>query len=465
MGKPEEDGAPVTAPCDVADEVARLRRTFGSGRTRSLPWRREQLEGLLRLLDEREPELAVAIEQDLGRNAIGSFMGDIAPVRSEIRHTLKNLEKWARPRKVRVPVTQQPGVAREIPEPKGTVLVIGAWNFPILLTLHPLVSAIAAGNTVLLKPSELSPHVAAALATLLPLYLDPSAVAVVTGGVDVSTQVLAERFDHIFFTGSTRVGQVVLEAAAKHLTPVTLELGGKSPVIVTADADLDVAARRIAWGKCVNNGQACIAPDYVLVEDSVRPQFVERLLTRLQESAKAEPTRMVNEAHFDRVVGLLDGHGGDVVGGTHDRATLKIAGTVVTDPDPDSPVMQEEIFGPVLPVMSVPSLADAVAFVNDRPKPLALYVFSNSGRSVDTVVSSTSSGSVGVNQVLYQMLVPELPFGGVGESGMGSYHGRKGFDTFSHLKAVLHKPTVIDLALTYPPYGPIASRILRRVMG
>ncbi|WP_181778798.1 aldehyde dehydrogenase family protein [Pseudonocardia pini] len=449
----------------VGATVTRLRATFEAGRTRSLTWRRDQLEGLHRLLTERESDIAAALEADLGRNAMGTFMGDIAPVTAEITHTLAELTSWAAPRKVRLPAGQQPGKARVVPTPKGVVLVIGAWNFPILLTLQPAVSALAAGNTVVLKPSELAPATAALLADLLPRYVDPAAVAVVTGDAAVSTSLLAERFDHVFFTGSDRVGRIVLEACAKDLTPATLELGGKSPVIVARDADLDVAARRIAWAKSVNAGQACIAPDYVLVEDAVRPAFVERLLHHIELAGQAEPTRIVSEAHFDRLDGLLSGHGGEVTGGARERATRRFAPAVVTDPDPDSPLMQEEIFGPVLPVIAVPDLASAVRFVVARPHPLALYLFTSSDATVERVQDLTNSGSFCVNHLLYQLLVPDLPFGGVGASGIGSYHGQHGFDTFSHLRAVLQKPTAIDPSFAYPPYGPGAQKLLRRVMG
>lgn len=450
---------------DARTLVADLRSAFATDRTRSLTWRRDQLEALLRMLTDNEALFAEALTEDLGRSAFATFMGDIAPVTAEIKHTLKALDGWARRRKVRLPVAQMPGRAWVQPQPKGVVLVIGAWNFPLLLTLQPLASALAAGNVVTIKPSELSPHTATLLERLVPDYLDPAAVRVVNGDAAVSTALLAERWDHVVFTGSTRVGQVVAAACARHLTPVTLELGGKSPVIVAADADLDVAARRIAWAKSVNAGQACIAPDYVLVEDSVRPALVERLLAALPVAGESDPCRIVNEGHFDRLAGLLDGHGGHVSGGALRRDRLHIAPAVVTDPSPDSPLMTEEIFGPILPVISVGSIRDAVDFVNARPRPLAAYVFTESDAVADQVVEQTTSGSVGINHLLYQLLVPELPFGGIGPSGMGAYHGQYGFDTFSHLKSVLDKPTSVDPAVAYPPYGRVATRLLRRVMG
>lgn len=445
--------------------VDALRSTFASDRTRPLTWRRAQLEGLLRMLTMHEAELADALNADLGRSPIGTFMGDLAPVRAEIRHTLAALDTWAARRKVTLPLTQKPGKAWIQPQPRGVVLVIGAWNFPLLLTLQPLVSALAAGNAVAIKPSELSPHTASLLERLIPQFVDPTAVAVVNGDATVSAALLDQQWDHVFFTGSTRVGKIVARACAEHLTPVTLELGGKSPVIVAADADLTVAAKRIAWAKNVNAGQACIAPDYVLVEESVRPALVERLLEELPKAGEAEPSHIVNSDHFERLVRLLDGHGGYRTGGDLRADRLQMTPALITDPEPDSPVMQEEIFGPVLPLISVASVREAVDFVNARPRPLALYLFTSDDKVVEDVVQRTTSGSVGVNHLMYQLLVPELPFGGVGPSGLGAYHGQHGFDTFSHLKAVLSKLTNPDPSFAYPPYGRAATALLRRVMG
>ena len=449
----------------VRRELAVVRYTFDSGRTRSLTWRTTQLEGLLRLIDENEGRINTAIEADLGRGAMATFMADVAPVRHEIRHTLKHLKRWAAPSSVALRPALMPGKAWVVPEPKGVVLVIGAWNFPLLLTLHPLVSALAAGNTAIVKPSELSPATAELLAELLPRYVDPNAVRVLQGDATLSSALVSERFDHVFFTGSTPVGRAILEASAKHLTPVTLELGGKSPVIVAKDADIEVAARRIAWAKLINGGQACIAPDYVLVEESVRGALVERLLEELPRAAGLDSTRIVNDRHIDRLASLLDGHGGERFGGQINRQSRTIAPAVITDPDPSSQLMQEEIFGPILPIITVRDIEEAVAFVNGRPKPLALYLFTESRATERAVTEATSSGSIGINHLMYQLLVPELPFGGTGESGTGSYHGKNGFDTFSHHKSILRKPSTPDLSFAYPPYGELATRIFRRLMG
>ncbi|MFI9411390.1 aldehyde dehydrogenase family protein [Nocardia gamkensis] len=450
---------------EILSDVQRARAAFTSGRTRPLSWRIAQLEGLLRFIDESESEIAAAIADDLGRSPMATFMADIGPVRHEIRHTLSQLATWVRPTSVRVSAATAPGKAWSLPEPKGTVLILGTWNFPLLLTVQPLVSALAAGNTVVLKPSDLASGTGALLARLLPRYVDPEAVRVVLGDGKVNRALLEQRFDHIFFTGSTVVGKAVMTAAAQHLTPVTLELGGKSPVIVTADADIEVAARRIAWAKSINAGQTCIAPDYVLVEDAVRPKLVERLLIELPAHGANDTTHIVNERHLERLAGALAGHGGEQFGGAIDRDKLAIAPALVTDPDPGSELMREEIFGPILPLVSVGSLREAVEFVNQRPKPLALYLFTSSREAERTVLEQTSSGAVVVNHLLYHLLVPELPFGGVGDSGLGSYHGKHGFDTFSHHKAVLRKPARPDLSVAYPPYGSGMQKVLRRLMG
>ena len=456
---------PVNALPDVGAEFRAAREAFRSGRTRPHSWRVAQLEGLLRFIDECEPQIAAAIETDLGRSPMATFMADVGPVRHEIRHTIAKLEGWMKPVTVRISAATAPGKAWTVPEPKGVVLVLGTWNFPLLLTIQPLVSALAAGNTAVVKPSDVAGATARLLAERLPDYVDSSAVRVCTGDGDVNRALLELPFDHTFFTGSTAVGKAVMRASAEHLTPVTLELGGKSPVVVAADADVEVAARRIAWAKSINAGQTCIAPDYVLVEESVRPQLVERLLAEMPEFAAADTTRIVNRRQFDRLAGVLRTHGGTQFGGIVDEQRMRISPALVTDPDLDSELMREEIFGPILPLISVPDVDAAIDHVNRGPKPLALYLFTGSSAIEDAVIGRTSSGAVGVNHLLYQLLVPELPFGGVGASGMGRYHGKYGFDTFSHHKAVLRKPTSPDLRLAYPPYGTAMRRVLRKLMG
>lgn len=448
----------------AAQVVDRLRATFATGRTRDEQWRLRQLRGIERLVTEREPEIAEALAADLGRNAHYSWLGDVAPVAAEAAFARKHLRRWMRPQRTTLPMSMQPGRGSYQYEPLGVVLVIAPWNYPVYLTLGPIIGAVAAGNCVVLKPSERAPATSALLARLVPQYLDPEAVSVLEGEVATTQHLLDQGPDHAFFTGGSEIGKRIMEAAAKHLTPVTLELGGKSPVIVTADADLDVAARRIAWTKLLNSGQTCIAPDYVLVEERVRDELVDRIRSTVQQFQELEPGhRVANARQFDRIAGLLDSTGGRIaLGGGTDRESLAIDPTIVVDPDPSSEVMGQEIFGPILPVLTVRSLDDAIQFVNARPKPLAAYLFTSSQQTKDRMLAEVPSGGAVVNHAMMHCLVPQLPFGGVGTSGMGAYHGWWGFETFSHRKAVLSKPARPDPSLMYPPYNFFKRRLLRR---
>jgi aldehyde dehydrogenase (NAD+) len=445
--------------------VARLRATFRSGRTRDLSWRLTQLAGIERLLAESESEIVTALHDDLGRPAHYAWLGDIAGTRAEAAFARKHLRRWARRRRTRLPLAMQPGRAFYQYEPLGVVLIIGPWNYPLYLTLGPLIGALAAGNCAVVKPSEHAPATAALLARLLPRYLDPDAIAVLEGDASISQELLAQDLDHAFFTGGPEIGKKVMQAAAARLIPITLELGGKSPVIVAADADVAVAARRIAWTKLLNSGQTCIAPDYVLAEPGVRDELVRRIEDTVAEFQAGEPAgqRIVNLRQLDRIAGLLEGAGGTVaMGGGVNREAQTIEPTIVVDPDPAAPLMSEEIFGPVLPVLTAGSIEAAIDFVNARPKPLALYLFTGSRAVREQVLSSTTSGGAVVNHLTMHCLVPQLPFGGVGNSGMGAYHGEWGFQTFSHRKAVLTKPARPDPSLMYPPYTEAKKKIMRR---
>lgn len=429
-----------------ADIVARLRATFATGRTKAVEWRTGQLRRLRAMLTERGADLAAALHADLGKSSTEAHRTEIDFTVREIDHTLDHLEQWLRPEPAPVPAHLGADArAWTQYDPLGVVLVIAPWNYPAQLLLAPMVGALASGNAVVAKPSELAPATSAALAELIPAYLDTDAVAVVEGGIPETTALLAERFDHVFYTGNGTVGRIVMRAAAEHLTPVTLELGGKSPVFVDRGADLDVVADRLARGKFLNAGQTCVAPDYVLT-DPETATALEAALVRAVEAlygsdpaASPEYGRIINERHFDRLSGLLDS-GRVVVGGASDRTARYIAPTVLADVDPASPVMQEEIFGPVLPVVTVSSLDEAISFINDRDKPLALYVFTESDATRARIAAETSSGGLGYGLPLAHLTVSDLPFGGVGESGMGSYHGRYSIETFSHRKAVLDKP-------------------------
>ncbi|MES9524394.1 aldehyde dehydrogenase family protein [Streptomyces capoamus] len=433
-------------PEQPADVVARLRAGCATGRTKPVAWRTGQLRRLRALLTERGADLAAALRADLGKSSTEAYRTEIDFTVREIDHTLEHLADWLRPEPAPVPAhLGADATAWTQYDPLGVVLVIAPWNYPAQLLLAPLVGALASGNAVVAKPSELAPATSAALAELIPAYLDTDAVAVVEGGVPETTALLAERFDHIFYTGNGTVGRIVLRAAAEHLTPVTLELGGKSPVFVDRGTDLDVVADRLARGKFLNAGQTCVAPDYVLTDPGTAPALEAALVRAVEDLFGSDPAvspeygRIVNERHFDRLSGLL-GSGRVAVGGVGDRAARYLAPTVLADVDPGSPVMQEEIFGPILPIVTVADLDEAIAFINDRDKPLALYVFSESDRTRERIAAETSSGGLGHGLPLAHLTVSDLPFGGVGESGMGNYHGRYSIETFSHRKAVLAKP-------------------------
>lgn len=430
----------------AAEVVGRLRATFNTGVTRGLDWRVSQLQRLRALLVENEQELIEALWADLRKNAAEAKRQEIDFTVADIDEALANLEDWLQPRPVEVPAHFGPTTtAYTTYDPLGVVLVIAPWNFPLHLLIDPIIGALAAGNTVVAKPSEMSVHTSAVASRLLREYFDADVLTVVEGGAEETTALLAQRFDQIFYTGNGAVGRIVLAAAAKNLTPVTLELGGKSPVFVAPDADVDETAKRLVGAKFGNAGQQCIAPDYVLADPATAAALVPALRAAVEAQFGSTPQtaadfgRIINERHFDRLTALLDS-GRAAVGGQHDRDDLFIAPTVLTDVDPASPVMQEEIFGPILAVVEVEDLDAAIAFINERDKPLALYAFTESEATKSRLVKETSSGGVAWGQPVMQLLMPGLPFGGVGESGMGRYHGRYSLETFSHLKAVADVP-------------------------
>jgi aldehyde dehydrogenase (NAD+) len=452
---------------DVAKTVARLRQTFATGKTRSVQWRQTQLRALEKMMVENEPAIAAALEEDLDRSPFEAWLADAATTAGEAHYAAKHVKKWMRRKYRRLELAQLPGRGWVEYEPYGTVLIIGAWNYPFYLTLGPLVGAIAAGNTVVLKPSEIAQASADLMAELVPRYLDNEAIAVVEGDGAVSQELIAQGLDRVFFTGGTEIGRKVYEGAAPHLTPVTLELGGKSPVIVAADADVDVAAKRIAWIKLLNAGQTCVAPDYVLADAKVRDELVEKIGQAVTKFRSEEKTglRIVNQRQFDRLTGYLATTKGTIaLGGNSDASTLRLEPTVVVDPDPDEPLMSNEIFGPILPVISVQSLDDAIRFVNSRPKPLSAYLFTKTRAVRERVIREVPAGGMLVNHLAFQVSTARLPFGGVGASGMGAYHGRWGFEEFSHSKSVLTKPTRPDISsFIYPPYTDRAWKLARRL--
>jgi aldehyde dehydrogenase (NAD+) len=454
----------------IPARVEALRSTFESGHTRSYEWRKQQLQALLAMVERETPAIAEALHQDLGKPRLESWMSESNEVVASVKFMLKNLKRWLKPERVATPLALQPGKSWIQREPLGLALIIAPWNYPLLLSLNPLAGAIAAGNCVLLKPSEVAPATSSLLARIVPQYLDTSAIAVLEGGVPETTEILAQRFDTIFYTGNGIVGRIVMEAAAKHLTPVTLELGGKSPCYIDESADLEVAAKRVVWGKFMNCGQTCVAPDYLLVHERVHDRFTRMVADTVQTFFGATPEvspdygRIVNQRHLRRLLALLPGSGNVLVGGRADESSRFFAPTVLTDVPADAPIMRDEIFGPILPVLRVDGVEQAVRFINERPKPLALYVFAGDRAIQERVVGHTSSGGALINHVVVHLAVQGLPFGGVGPSGMGAYHGRHSFDAFSHRKAVLKKPTALDATILYPPYTASKESWLRRLM-
>lgn len=445
-----------------------LRASFDRGTTRSLAWRREQLAAISRMLEENEERVGEALAEDLGKPPQEVLLGETALIFSEVEHARKRLKRWTKPRRVRTPMVGQPGRSRVQPEPLGVVLIIGAWNYPIQLVLSPLIPAIAAGNCAVIKPSEIAGATSRLLAELIPKYLDERAVRVVEGAVEETSALLKLPFDHIFYTGGSAVGRIVMRAAAEHLTPVTLELGGKSPCVVDAGADIESAARRIAWGKCLNAGQTCIAPDYVLVTPGERDRLVAALEHELFEMYGADRLgsddycKIINRRHFDRLRAYLD-DGQVAIGGRVDERRCRIEPTVLTGVAADAGVMNEEIFGPILPVLEVDDLDAAITFIRKRDKPLAAYLFTRSSASERRFTESVSTGNLCINDTLMFMSVPDLPFGGVGMSGMGQYHGRAGFDRLSHLKAVMKRARFPEIPIRFPPYSKLKMRLLKMV--
>jgi acyl-CoA reductase-like NAD-dependent aldehyde dehydrogenase len=451
----------------IAKTVLQLREHFNSGLTRSLTYRQQQLVGLKSFIKQNEQKISLALYKDLGKPLAEVLAAEIALVMKELQFTQKRLRRWVKPQRVATGLFAQPGKSAIYPEPLGIILIIAPWNYPIQLTLVPLLGAIAAGNCVIIKPSEMAPATSHLLANELPKYIDHRCLAIIEGGSAETTALLNEHVDHLFYTGGAVVGKLVMMAAAKTLTPVTLELGGKSPCIVDQHTNLNVAARRIVWGKFSNAGQSCVAPDYVLAHESIEVKLVtaiqEALLNFYGKNPQTSPDygRIINHHHFQRLMHLLPGSGDIYLGGDSDEGDRYIAPTILRHVSPNAPIMAEEIFGPILPVLTIKNIDEAIDFINARPKPLALYLFSSDVKIQKRIIYHTSSGSVSVNYPMLQLTVPSLPFGGVGMSGMGAYHGKMSFDIFSHHKAVLIKPTWFDFSMMYPPYTIKFMRLLR----
>ena len=442
------------------------RAYFAAGKTLPLDARLAALTRLKETLERHEQAAYDALRADLGKSRAESYMCELGMVYSEISYMRTHLRRLAREHRVRTPLAQFASRSYVKPVPKGTVLIMSPWNYPLMLTLDPLVDALAAGNTVVLKPSAYAPRTAELLARLVEEAFDPGHVCLITGGREENRQLLAQPFDHIFFTGSQAVGREVMHRAADHLTPVTLELGGKSPCIVDSTANIPLAARRIVFGKFLNCGQTCVAPDYILCEESVRDRLVSALMSEIRTQLGKKPLengdygKIINEKHFDRLSALLEGEK-LYCGGGREPEALRMEPTVVSPCTWDSPLMEQEIFGPILPVLTFTKLDEALEQVRSRPHPLAMYLFTRDKHSVKKVITGCPFGGGCVNDTIIHLASSRLPFGGVGESGMGAYHGKAGFDTFTHYKAVVIRKNWLDLPLRYQPYTRLKEKLVR----
>ncbi|XP_063704797.1 aldehyde dehydrogenase, dimeric NADP-preferring-like [Culicoides brevitarsis] len=453
--------------------IAGLRAAFASGKTMDLAFRRKQLVALQRMYKECETEMITAVAKDLRKSKHEALLAEIMPTRNEVDEMISNLNEWAAPEKPSKTLVNMLDKMMIVNDPYGVVLVLGAWNYPLQLTLVPVQAAIAAGNCVVIKPSEHASHVAKFLADTIPKYLDNDCYQVICGGIPETTDLLKNKFDYIFYTGSTRVGQIIHAAANKHLTPVTLELGGKSPCFINSDADIAITARRVLWGKFMNCGQTCIAPDYILCNKETQEKFVKEAKKVISEwygdDAKASPDlcRIINQTNFNRLQGLLKtGKGQIAIGGKTVADDLFIEPTIIENVQKSDAIMQEEIFGPILPIVNVRDAAEAISYIKEGEKPLALYVFTKDAKIQDLFITKVSAGGVCVNDTILHAAAPNLPFGGVGNSGIGAYHGKYSFDTFVHKKSVLIKDfNKIGEALASGRYPPYTESKTKRLLG
>ncbi len=454
---------------DIVELLDAQRQYFATGATGEVRFRIEQLRKLKEAIRRNESRILDALHRDLRKHEIEAYVTEVGFCLEEIKLAVRNVNRWAKPRRQKTPWMFAPSKSRVVPEPYGLTLIMGPWNYPFNLVIAPLVAAISAGNVATVKPSELAPNTSAAIAGLIEETFNPEYISVIQGGIGVSKRLLEEPFDYIFFTGGEAVGKIVMQKAAKHLTPVTLELGGKSPVIVDKDAPIESAAKRIAWGKFLNAGQTCLAPDYILVQQQIKQPLVEALTRQIHLFFGDTPfnspdyARIINRSHVDRL-GELMRSGRICTGGEIDATNRYIAPTIVDSVTLDDHIMKEEIFGPILPILEFDTMEDAISIVAKFPKPLALYLFTPNKKTQRHVIRSTSSGAAVINDTVIHIANYNLPFGGVGASGMGAYHGKFGFDTFSHLKAVFARRSGLDLLFRYPPYKT-PLKLFRKIQG
>ena len=452
--------------------ITQLQDLVLSGATRQEQWRRKQLQSLSNLLENHQQQILNALSEDLRKPPTEAFF-EIIAVKQEIKLAQKNLFKWMKSKRINVPVSLKPAKAFVQPDPLGCILIIGPWNYPFSLTLQPLVGALAAGNTAVLKPSEHAPHVSSLIKQLIEKYFQPNITQVIEGDGKIAADLMTKKFDHVFFTGGENIGKKVMAAAAKNLTPVTLELGGKSPALIIDGANLEITAKRIIWGKSLNAGQTCIAPDHLLVKQELLVPLISNLKKTIHDFYGNTPLEsvhlgsIINQSQFNRLKVLLTqakNNGQIIYGGESDESAKRISPTLIKIENRNDPLMKEELFGPLLPILSIKSFNEAISDLKSLPKPLALYLFGGKEKEQEKMLSMTSSGGVCFNDVVLQAGIPELPFGGVGSSGMGKYHGKAGFDNFTHYKSILKRPFWLDLDFRYPPYKLDLS-LLKKLIG
>jgi len=454
---------------NITEIIENQRKYYGTNKTKDIDFRIQKLKQLKKEIKNRENDICNALQKDLGKHPVESYMVEIGMVLDDLGYIIKHVRKWAKKEYHLTPLAQFPSISYQIPESYGVTLVISPWNYPFLLTMQPLIGAISAGNCVVVKPSEFSPNVSDIIKDIIGNVFEKEHVTTILGDKDVCTEILENKFDYIFYTGSTNVGKIVMQHAAKNLTPVTLELGGKSPCIVDKEASLELTAKRIIFGKLLNCGQTCVAPDYILVHKEVKSKFIDYCKMYIEKFLgdnwrdNEEYPKMVNEKHFNRILSLIN-KDELIYGGESDKENMKIQPTLLDIKDINSRVMQEEIFGPILPIIEYENLHEAINYINSKEKPLALYLFTNNKGIQERVLKEVSFGGGCINDTIIHLACSKLGFGGVGNSGIGEYHGKYSFKTFSHYKSILKKSVLLDLPMRYHPYKKINDKLIRMFM-
>lgn len=453
---------------EIKELVKMQRKYYNTGKTRDISFRLEQLKKLKSVVLQNEEKILLALKKDLNKSEFEGFMTEVGMFYSELDFAIKNIRKWSKTRRVRSSMVNFPSISKIIPQPYGVTLIMSPWNYPFQLALIPLVWSLAAGNCIIVKPSEYAVSTANIINDIIENNFSKEYIAVVQGNQEESEKLLLERFDYIFFTGSTNVGRIVMKSASNYLTPITLELGGKSPCIILKDADIDLTAKRLTWGKLINAGQTCVAPDYVLVHEDRKNELIEKIKYYINKYFGDNPCnneqfpKIINERHFKRIVSLIDTDK-VVYGGGYNSKTLKIEPTIVDNANWDDNIMKEEIFGPIFPILTYKDLDEVIQEIIKRPNPLAIYIFTKNKYLEDKILEMIPSGGCCINDTITHIATNYLPFGGVGESGMGSYHGKSGFDTFTHYKSVLKKLN-LDIPIRYAPYNDKLIKVLKKIM-